>query len=365
MEIGIVGFNGSGKTTVFGALSGAVSASTQYSGGKIEPHVGVVHLKEEGVDALCEFFHSKKKVEAMVKYTDLPGASKESLKRREGLDSSQIQYIGSVDALIVVIRAFDQGDGLSGDPAADIESFNLELLLTDLLRVENRMPKIEKSVKKLSGKVREELEREYDVLTKVKSALDDNRSVRSITLSDNERRLLRSFSLLTEKPVLYVLNIGEDDLSSDRDLASEIKDQLGICGEGEDVAQMCAEIEMEIAQLGEEEQAAFMKDFGISEPASMRIVRRSFDVANLITFFTASEKEVRSWVIKAGTPAAKAAGTIHSDFERGFIRAEVVNWKTLLECGSYSEAKKQAHMKFEGKEYIVQQGDVIGFLFNV
>lgn len=349
MEIGIIGFDKSGKTTVFNALTGASAKTAKFSESKLEPNVGVVNVPDERLYKLHKLFNPPKCVPAAVKYTDLPGTSKEDLKKREGLDVSQIQYVGTVEAILVVVRAFDDGTGIEVNPEGDIESINLELFLTDLIRVENRLPRIEKSIAKITGKERETLENEFAILTKIKAVLDENKPIRTLSFTEDEERIIKGFKFLTAKPILYILNIDENILLSGRDLASEVKQNLSITGEWEAVDQMCGEIEMEIAQLGEDEREVFMKDYGIQEPASKRIIHKTSELLGLISFFTLGEKETHSWTAKKGTPANKAAGIVHTDFERGFIRAEVINWKDLLDLGGLFCGEKIRKITPRGK----------------
>lgn len=365
MEIGIVGFEKSGKTTAFNALTGSSVSTSAFGGGKIEPNIAIVNLPDERLDKLNEMSKSKKLVYATVKYTDLPGTAKDSVANKQGLDPTHIQYLGQVDSLIAVIRAFEDDSGIETNIEGDIESMNIELLLSDLVRVETRLERLEKGVKKLSGVEKDKQQKELDLITKIKAWLDENKPIRDMELDEEEKKLIRGFQFLSEKPILYLLNISEDMLLEKRDLAGEIKNKLNINGKWEDVAQMSCEVEMEISQLEQGEREIFMKDYGITEPASKMIIRRTFDLLGYMTYLTTGEKETHAWTLKKGSKAPQAAGVIHSDFERGFIRAEIINWKDLLDLGGYPAAKKAGKLRLEGKEYVVQDGDTIIFLFNV
>ncbi len=363
MKIGILGFEKSGKTTVFNALTGSHVPTMAYGGGKAKPHIAVVKVPDERVDRLAELIQPKKVVYATVEYVDLGGIERSGVEKGKGLGEAQLQALANTDALLSVIRAFQDKSSIPVDVTGDVEAINLELILSDLAKIENRIPKLEKLVHKVSGEEREHDKLELSVLEKIKEPLERGEPLRSLELSSGEKKAVRGFSFLTEKPTLFVINVGEEALAQGEDLLSAYT----LPEERKDMrfAAMCAEIEAEIAQLSPEEREAFLEDYGITQPSTERIVRLCYDLLGYISFFTTvGEKEVHSWTIKKGTTALKAAGAVHSDFEHGFIRAEVIRWDKLLEAGSFSKAKKMAILQLEGKEYEVKDGDVINFLFS-
>jgi len=367
MQIGILGFQRSGKTTVFNALTGSHAQTTGHGGGKARVNMAVVKVPDERLDRVAELIKPQKVTHATVEYVDVAGIERSDVENRTGLGEEQLQALSHTDALLVVIRAFDDGSGIAPDCRGDLEAIKLELILSDLQKIENRLPRLGKLVKKVTGREKEQALLEQAALEKIKTHLEMERSIRSMTLSPEEDKAVRGFTFLSQKPILFLLNVGEDQLSAEKsgyDLTSfsEEKEQKG---EKTNVASMCARIEEEISQLSPEESALFLQDYHIPEPASRRVIRLCYDLLGYISFFTAGPRELRAWTITRGTPAVRAAGAVHSDFERGFIRAEVIHWDRYIEVGGYFEARKAGLLRIEGKEYIVQDGDICNFLFNV
>jgi len=362
MKIGILGFHGCGKTTVFNALTGSHAHMAPYADGRSQPHVSVVKVPDKRLDQLALVLKPPRLVHATVEYLDVAGIERSQVEKGKGLGDEQLQVLAQTDALLAVIRAFE-GSGVPVDVAGDLEAIELELVLSDLAKLEARLPKLEKMILKVSGKELEQAQHELSALSKIKPLLDQGKPIRSALLSPDEEKTIRGFMFLTWKPILFLLNIGENIISLGEDpftIFPVPRDQ-----QDRHFTVLCAEIEAEIAQLPPGEQLEFLKDYHIDEPAAFRIIRLCYDVLGYISFFTTNEKELRAWTIKKGTPAVKAAGEIHTDMEHGFIRAEVVSWEKFLKAGSFSHARKSADLGIHGKDYIVQDGDVIHFLFSV
>jgi len=362
MKISLLGFHGCGKTTVFNALTGSHLAMAPYTGGRTQPHVAVVKVPDARLDALAAMLKPPKVVHAHVEYVDVAGIERSEVERGRGLGEDQLQVLAQTDALLAVIRAFD-GAGAPVDVAGDVDAIELELVLSDLAKLEARLPKLGKMILKVSGKELEQAQHELSALSKIKPVLDQGKPIPSALLSPDEEKTIRGFMFLTQKPILFLLNIGEDMLSRGGDFLK----LFPLPGDQKDrhFAAMCAEIEAEIAQLSPGERGEFLKDYHIEEPAAFRIIRLCYDILGSLSFFTTNDKELRAWAIKNGTPAVKAAGEVHTDMERGFIRAEVVSWEKFIKSGGFSHARKTADLEIHGKDYIVQDGDVIHFLFSV
>jgi ribosome-binding ATPase len=352
MKVGLVGFAGSGKTAIFNALTG-LAAEVGY-GARDRANIGVIKVPDERVDKLAAIFKPKKTVYAEISFVDVAGPEAESAdKTHTGLDSKLVQHMRDTEALAHVVRAFDNPFlTQSPDPARDIAAFDDELILTDLVQVENRIARVKKE--KDSG-------RERDVMERLKSALEAEKPIRNLDLTSEEETLITGFRFLSQKPLLLLLNVSENSVASgpSPDLVS-----LAV-SRGLDLIAMCGKAEMEIAELPPDEQRDFLADLGISEPARDRFIRAGYQLLDLISFMTVGEDECRAWPIKRGTTAHKAAGKIHSDIERGFIRGEVVRHEDLLAAGSLAACREQGKLRLEGKEYVVQDGDVVHFRFNV
>ncbi len=360
MKAGIIGVASSGKSTLFQLLTGASAAPP---GGRPEPRLGVARVPDARVDALAEMYRPKKKTPATVEYVDVPGVAK-----GEGSALVDLPALRGVDALVHVVRAFESDtvphpDG-SVDPLRDAKMLELELILADLGMVERRLERLAANIKKAN---RADDVAERAVFLKLKAALEAERPLREVVpgLTDEERKRLRSFSLLSEKPLVVVVNLGEDEV---RDAAGALE-RRGLAAfasaPGRAVVAVSAPIEAEMAQLSSEDARAFREDLRLEEPGLDRVIRASYALLGLISFLTAGEDECRAWTIRKGTRAQPAAGAIHSDIERGFIRAEVVAYDDLMAAGSLAACRERGTLRLEGKDYVVRDGDVINFRFNV
>ncbi|HET9316457.1 MAG TPA: redox-regulated ATPase YchF [Vicinamibacteria bacterium] len=358
MKVGIVGLSSSGKSTLFQLLTGAPAAAP---GGRPEPRVGIARVPDDRVDALSRLFDPKKKTFATVEYVDVPGVAK-----GEGQALVDLPALRGIDALLHVVRAFESDlvphpDG-SVDPLRDARMLELELILADLSVVERRLEKLAANIKKAN---RAEDVAERALFLKMKEALEAERPLRSIAFDEEERRKLRNYGFLSEKPVLLVANLGEEQVKT----AGAVLEKSGLAGfaatPGFALCPVVAPIEAEMAQLSLEDAQAFREDLGLHEPGLDRVARTSYALLGLISFLTAGEDECRAWTIRQGTKAVQAAGAIHSDIERGFIRAEVVAFPDLMAAGSIAACRERATLRLEGKEYVVRDGDVINFRFNV
>jgi hypothetical protein len=363
MRIGIIGFQGSGKTTVFNALTGRGDSTESLHNGKTQSNLAVVKIPDERFDRAAEMIGSQKVVYAALEYIDVAGMERSASEKGKSLDEQQLHSLKNADILLAVIGAFNAGQGFRVDVPGDIESIFLELILSDMQKIDSRLLKLEKLVRKVSGPEQERDQFQMSVLRRIRPVLEQGLPLRSIPLSDEEEKAVRSFTFLTLKPLLVVLNTDEAALSEGGDILSHYN--LREKDEHTYYAALCGAVEAEIARLEPEDQKVFLKDYGITELGCHRIIRLCYRILNLISFFTISTKEAHSWTIKNGTSAVKAAGVIHSDIEKGFIRAEVVHWDKFTETGGFSQAKKTADYQLHGKEYIIQDGDVVNILFNV
>ncbi|MCI8746276.1 MAG: redox-regulated ATPase YchF [Lachnospiraceae bacterium] len=365
MKLGIVGLPNVGKSTLFNSLTKAGAESANYPFCTIDPNIGIVPVPDARLDVLAKMHNSAKIVPAAIEFVDIAGLVKGASKG-EGLGNQFLSNIREVDAIIHVVRCFEDSnivhvDG-SIDPLRDIETINLELLFSDLEILERRYAKLVKSVKGDKTLVKEK-----DLVENLKKHLEDGKMAKSYETSDDEETiLLESFNLLTGKPVIYAANVSENELADDASGNSYVNSVRDFAkNEGSEVFVICAQIEQEIAELDDEERKMFLDDLGINESGLEKMIRASYSLLGLISYITSGEMETKAWTIKKGTKAPQAAGKIHSDFERGFIRAEVVSYDNLTEQGSMAAAKEKGLVRSEGKEYIVQDGDVILFRFNV
>ncbi|MBE5884010.1 MAG: redox-regulated ATPase YchF [Lachnospiraceae bacterium] len=365
MKLGIVGLPNVGKSTLFNSLTKAGAESANYPFCTIDPNVGIVPVPDERLKLLGDMYQSKKVTPAVIEFVDIAGLVKGASKG-EGLGNQFLSNIREVDAIVHVVRCFEDGNVIHVDgsvnPMRDIETINLELVFSDLEILERRIAKVTKA-----ARMDKTLAKEEALLHRIKEHLEGGKMAKSMEVEDeDEKALLQSYNLLTYKPVIYAANVAEDDLASDgEDNAMVAKVREFAAGEDSEVFVICAQIEQEIAELDDDEKAMFLEDLGLSESGLEKLIKASYSLLGLISYLTAGEDETRAWTIKVGTKAPQAAGKIHSDFERGFIKAEVVNYKDLLEQGSLSAAREKGLVGMEGKEYVVKDGDVILFRFNV
>lgn len=363
LTAGIVGLPNVGKSTLFNAITKAGAEMANYPFATIEPNVGMVEVPDKRLERIQELIPAKKIVPTTFEFTDIAGIVKGASKG-EGLGNQFLENIRQTDAIVHVVRAFDDTDitSVSGkvDPIEDIDTINLELVMADLDAVNKRLAKVQRAAK---GRDKEALA-ELEVLNKIKPVLENGQSVRSIEFNDQEQKIVKGLFLLTSKPVLYVANIAEEDMA-DPD-ANKYMDAIKehVKGDGE-VIGVAAAAEEQIAEMDEEEKADFLEMEGVEEPGLNRLIRAAYKLLGLETFFTAGGPETRAWTFRKGTKAPQAAGIIHSDFERGFIRAEVMSFADLDELGSAQAVKEAGKLRLEGKEYVMQDGDIVEFRFNV
>lgn len=364
MKLGIVGLPNVGKSTLFNAITNAGAEVANYAFCTIEPNVGVVAVPDYRLDELAKMYSPKKITPAVIEFVDIAGLVKGASKG-EGLGNKFLSHIREVDAVIHVVRCFDNDDIMhvsgSVDPKRDIETINLELILSDLEILDRRIDRTAKAAKGDKS-----LLTELGFLKRLKTELENGVSARAVEADDDEKAILADIGLLSAKPVIYACNMSEDDFASNIENNERYKAVCEIAkAEGAEVLPICAELEAEISSLSKEEKEMFLSDAGIESGGLDMLIQRSYSLLGLISYLTAGEPEVRAWTIKKGTKAPQAAGKIHSDFERGFIRAEVISFDELMACGSMQAAKEKGKIRSEGKDYVMQDGDIVLFRFNV
>ena len=366
MKLGIVGLPNVGKSTLFNSLTKAGAESANYPFCTIDPNVGVVTVPDERLNVLGEMYHTKKIIPAASEFVDIAGLVKGASKG-EGLGNQFLANIREVDAIVHVVRCFEDSnivhvDG-SIDPLRDIETINLELIFSDLEILERRISKAVRAAR--NDKT---IAKELALMERIKAHLEDGKMAKSFDdiNDEDEQQWLESYNLLTYKPVIFAANVAEDDLADDGTSNAGVQ-AVREYAKREDceVFVVCAEIEQEIAELDDDEKSMFLEELGLKESGLEKLIKASYSLLGLISYLTAGEPEVRAWTIKKGTKAPQAAGKIHSDFERGFIRAEIVSYDDLMACGTYNAAKEKGLVRLEGKDYVVQDGDIILFRFNV
>ena len=365
MKLGIVGLPNVGKSTLFNSLTKAGAESANYPFCTIDPNVGVVPVPDPRLKKLAALYDSQKITPAVIEFVDIAGLVKGASKG-EGLGNQFLSNIREVDAIVHVVRCFDDPNVIhvdgSIDPLRDIETINLELIFSDIEILERRIAKTSKGA--FNNK---ELAKEVELLKQIKSRLEDGKLARGMELEDEDQiAFVDSLNLLTWKPVIFAANVSEDDVADDAASNPYVQKVREFAKEnGCEVFVICAQIEEEIAQLDDDEKAMFLEELGLTESGLDKLIAASYRILGLMSYLTAGVSETRAWTIRMGTKAPQAAGKIHSDFERGFIRAEVVNYQDLLDCGSYNAAKEKGLVRSEGKEYVIKDGDVVLFRFNV
>ena len=360
MKLGVVGLPNVGKSTLFNAITKAGAQAANYPFCTIEPNVGIVAVPDERLTKLAALYDSKKITPTTLEFVDIAGLVK-GASRGEGLGNKFLSHIREVDAIVHVVRCFDDEnithvDG-SVSPLRDMETINLELIFADMEAIDRRLPKAI-SMQKADKKYAVDVER----LEKMKAWLEDGKPLRTMAVDDDFKAFIDEQFLLTSKPVIYVSNVDENTIGGNDYTEAVTK---GAAEEGAGCIVLCAKLEEDLVALDDDDRAIFMEEYGLTESGLDKLVSASYDLLGLISYLTAGEKETRAWTIEKGTKAPQAAGKIHSDFEKGFIRAEIVDYQTLLECGSFNVAKERGKVRSEGKEYVMQDNDVVLFRFNV
>ncbi len=362
MEIGIIGLPFSGKTTLFSTLTG-LDTTAHHTAGKLEIHRGIVKVPDERLDKLTEIFRPKKQVNATIEYIEVGGLEQDATGGK-GFDPQFLTVLKNTDALCLVVRAFEDEvyphpEG-SIDPLRDVQTVEAEFILSDLAIIENRITRLEKQIMRAKN---EEDIRDLELMKRFREVLEQEQPLRELELSEEERRRIRGFQFLSAKPLIIVVNYGEEDIPREAEILKSLSDyekkkNVAVTG-------LSAKVEYEISQLEPEDREVFLQEMNITEPALNKLIRKSYDLLGLISFFTVGDDECRAWTVPQNTRAQKAAGAIHSDMERGFIRAEVVNFSDFIRLGSLAKCREKGILRLEGKDYIVQDGDIITVRFNI
>lgn len=367
MELGIIGFWHSGKTTVFDVLCRGRAETFRHPETGAEVHLSTVKIIDHRAEALAEKFKPPKTTLATVRITDVnvPPATLEDTHRQHQTSvlESQLRHLATSDLWLAVVRGFSAPDLPPPDVKKEITNIMLELILSDLNKIENRLPRLEKTLQKVAGQEREHLMLEKKILLSAKEILEKEKPLTELTLTEEELKYIRGFQFASQKPILFIINTADDDPNASDDLCQRLKEEFDI--PSYDVISLNAEIEKEIFDLPQEEQEEFLKDYKIEVPASERIIQFALKLLKMIRFYTINQNELRVWLLKESSTALEAAGIVHSDFARGFIRAEVLNWQELIEADGFASARKKGIVRSEGKTYAVKDGDVINFLFSV
>lgn len=364
MKLGIVGLPNVGKSTLFNSLTKDKAEAANYPFCTIDPNVGIVTVPDKRLQVLTELYQSQKTTPAVIEFVDIAGLVK-GASQGEGLGNKFLSHIREVDAVVHVVRCFEDSNIVHVDgsiqPLRDIETIQLELIFSDLEILERRIAKTAKTVK-----ADKSLQGEMDFLLRIKEVLESGKSVRRMTMTEEEAEMLKDFNLLSAKPTIYAANVAEEDLADDGAANSFVQSVKELAAaEGSEAFVVSAKLESEIADLDEAEKKEFLEELGLKDSGLDKLIHASYSLLGLISYLTAGEKEVRAWTVTKGTKAPGAAGKIHSDFERGFIKAEIVSYDDLIACGNYQAAKEKGLVRQEGKEYVVKDGDVILFRFNV
>lgn len=363
LTAGIVGLPNVGKSTLFNAITKKNILAANYPFATIDPNVGVVVVPDKRLDFLNDLYKPKSLVPTAFEFTDIAGLVK-GASNGEGLGNKFLSHIREVDAIVEVVRCFDDGNIIhvhdNVDPLRDIEIINVELILSDLEIIDNRINKIGKKASMSKDK---EIQKEASVLTKIKCALESNIAVRDLSFEDDEWEMIKHFNLITAKPIIYMANVSEDDVVNGNSYVDIVKDYAK--KSGAEVIVVCAKIESELSELEDDEKLEFLKDMGVSESGLDKLISATYSLLGLETFFTSGTDEVRAWTFKKGMKAPDCAGIIHTDFKKGFIKAEVMSYSDLVSCGDEKKVKEAGKLRLEGKDYIMQDGDICYFRFNV
>lgn len=364
LTAGIIGLPNVGKSTLFNAITKQEILAANYPFATIDPNVGTVIVPDVRMEKLEKMYMPERTIPTTFEFTDIAGLVK-GASNGEGLGNKFLSHIREVDAIVEVVRCFDDNniihvDG-TVDPIRDIEVINIELIMSDLEIVDNRIGKIAKKVKSTKDKKEQE---ELDLMTRIKENLEKNIPVRKLDFTEEEKKILSSFNLITAKPIIYVANVSEQDIESNGNhYVEEVRKYVR--NENSEVIMICAKIESELAELEEEEKQAFLQELGIPESGLSQLIKSTYHLLGLATYFTVGSDEVKAWTFKRGMKAPQCAGIIHTDFEKGFIRAEVMSYDDLIKCGSELSVKEAGKMRLEGKDYLMQDGDICHFRFNV